>query len=509
MNPAQQLRSRSSIALFPDGGIETAAELGAVTADRVRLWVRHPGADTFAARLLVEGSPPLTASVSLSGESDWTGVIEFRLPAPCPEAAFICEAGDRRLAGRLAPEPGKAAPLTFAIGSCNRPFETAPDGSIHVAPVARIYAAMIEDLRQADGRFVLLIGDQIYSDELPSISIRDELPGDEQHPPPLDVAIEAYRRISRGFLGQREFRALREAFPTLCMWDDHDIFNNWGSRLDKTPLDYRLFEAASQVYCEYQHPRNPDAQPGPPPYFFTYRWGDIGFLALDVRGARDYEAGTLLGRQQWEAIRSHLHGPEAADVSTLFVVSSVPIAHVSRWMARLFAWAPGEGGDSVRDRWCSPAFVKSRDALLDELCAWQARDTSGRRQVILLSGDVHTASAFTIRHRHGPGVIQQFTSSALTTPHTSMHAVLNQLAVRWPNAFERQYRFKRHFMVNDNNFGRIKLVPLPGGGHRVRFDVRAWNTRRQQLYTGGRVISIPEAVRSDSGRELLRGRSSR
>jgi alkaline phosphatase D len=275
------------------------------------------------------------------------------------------------------------------------------------------------------------------------------------------------------------------------MWDDHDIFNNWGSRLTESPLDRRMFEAATRVYGEYQHPRNPGGKIGPPPFFYTFRYGTAGFVVLDLRGARDYRIGRLMGASQWEELRQYLAGPDAAEVETLFIVASVPVAHHSRWIVRLLGQLPEHFADDVRDRWCSPHFIASRNELLDELFAWQERAPG--RQAVLLSGDVHCASAFTIGRRGQPGVIQQFTSSALSTPDTGFERFVNVVGSRAPNLFESRFRFKRRFLALENNFGLVQVEPLPAGGHRVTYSVRAWHPKRGKLMDGGRVVTVPRS----------------
>jgi alkaline phosphatase D len=474
---------------FPDGELTDGAEAGAVDERSVRVWLRQPGAERVEARLEVEGRPPVAATIHLSAETDWTGAATLALAEPAPGHRFVCAVGPRRLAGRLSPLPGTHAGLVFGFGSCNLPFRAA-NGRVRVNRAAGIYPAIEAELRHENAAFMLLLGDQIYSDDVESISVRDHLSGDLEHPPPLDEALTAYRRITRGYLGQAGFRALRESLPTYCMWDDHEIFDNWGSRLEKTPLDRRLFEAAGRVYCEYQHQRNPAGCVGPPPYHYAFRHGDIGFLVLDVRGARDYEHGRLLGEAQWLDVQRYLAGDDAATLQTLFVVSSVPVAHVSRWMAKLFDDLPGSNADAVRDRWCSDRFVGGRNALLDLLFDWEA--AAPARQAFFLSGDVHAASAFTIRRRDGPGVIRQLTSSALTTPSPPKQRLLNSIAVRFPNLFEPRFRFQRHLLSFRNNYGFVRVVPLPDGGHRVGFAVRAWQPARRRLETVGALVGVPD-----------------
>jgi phosphodiesterase/alkaline phosphatase D-like protein len=476
---------------FPDGELAAAAEIGAITDRSARIWVRQPDRDRVPIRLGVDGREPVTGSATVSAESDWTGVAELALPDPAPERPFTVTVDDRRLSGRFAPAAGAHVDFTFGFGSCNHPFEPGPDGRIELNDAAPIYPAMVDELTAADARFLLLIGDQIYSDEIDSISIRDHLPGDDEHPPPLEVAVRAYRRVARGYLGQSGFRRLRESIPTLCMWDDHDIFNDWGSRLKESPLDRLLFRAAGQVYREYQHGRNPiNLTPGDaPPYTYFFPFGTAGYLVLDLRGARDYTEGRLLGRQQWEIVRAFLHGDVAGTLHTLFVVASVPIAHFSRWLVEALQRWPGQHADDVRDRWCSRAFVASRDEFLDELFAWQTAEP--HRQAIVLSGDVHVASAFTIFNRNGPGVVQQFTSSAFTTPCIGFERHLNKIGTLAPNLFEPRLRLRRHFVTLENNYGRVRVQALPAGGHRVEFAVGAWHPKQQRLVHGGRVVVTP------------------
>ena len=477
---------------FPDGELGEAAELGAVDDRGVRVWVRRPGAEAVPIRWEVEGQAPVTTAIPVGPDTDWTGAADVVLPEAAPERPFVCAVGERVLRGRLAPAPAAHVDFAFGFGSCHQPFAVTDDGRLRVRRAAAIYPAMRADLAAAEASFLLLIGDQLYADALAPVSVRRGVSADE--PPPLDVAVAAYRRVTRGFFNEPGIRALREAFPTCCAWDDHDIFNNWGSTLRERPLDHRLFEAACRVYGEYQHTRNPGGAIGSPPYDFVYRYGTAGFLGLDLRGARDFDDGRLLGRAQWERVLHFLAGPEAAELQTLFVICGVPIAHAARWFVSLFQRLPGHRGNDVRDRWAAHAFRASRDEFLEALFAWQTG--MPHRQAILLSGDIHEADAVVIRRRRGPGRLWQFTSSAMTTPGSKRQQRFNWLATRAPNLFEPRFRFARQFLIPANNFGLVRLTALPAGGHRVEFEVRAWDPRTRQLVTAGRVVAEPPSAAS-------------
>jgi phosphodiesterase/alkaline phosphatase D-like protein len=477
--------------IFPDGDLDDAVELGSIDDRSVRVWLRMADHPSITATLESPGLPAVSRSISLSGDTDWTGVIVLAHEQPPGGAPFTVSVGDQRREGRFAPTPGLPAALTFGFGSCHMPYAENDDGQIVVRQAdAAIYPAIRDDLLRAGGQFLLLAGDQIYADELEPISVRRAFSEFGTDGPPDAELLSRYRRNYHGFFNQSGFRSLRETFPTLCIWDDHDIYDNWGSTGKKLPTDLRLFEAARQAYTEYQHARNPSGDRGGPPFHWLQQWGDIAIIALDVRGARDYERGVMAGPAQWEWLLSWLAGDASRNVSTVFITSSVPVAHTARWFTLLFDRIPTRFKESIRDRWSSAGFIDSRNQLLDALFRWEA--SAPHRQVVILSGDVHCASAFTIRQRNGPGVIHQVTSSAMTTPLSFEQKVFNQTVVHGTNLFERDYRFERHFLSLPNNYGGIRVEPLPEGGHRMIVAIRSWDPKRRRLRTTGRLVTTPE-----------------
>jgi len=473
---------------FPDGLLDHAVEIGAVTERSVRAWVRKPHAGHVEGTLSIDGERAAEASTALSEDSDWTGTLQFDLDMPAPGTEFQINVDGFVRRAVFAPTPGEPARLTFGFGSCNRPFQLEGDEIVY-HQAAGIYDALQNDLVRADGRFVLLAGDQIYSDEIDPISVRSDHLDDEGWLPTPEETLDAYRQISRGYLHVSGFQRLRNGLPTLTIWDDHDIFDNWGSRREVSTLDRRMFDAASRAYYEYQHIRNPGPHAGQPPYHYAYQYGDIGFFVLDVRGQRDWRSGKILGDRQWKDLTDYLGNQSNERITTLFIVSSVPVAHVARWMARAFEHLPGVFGDSVRDRWSAAAYRDQRKRLLQLLFDWQA--AAPGRQAIVLSGDVHVAGAYTIRPRSGPGRIEQFTSSAFTTPLSSFERYLNVIAARGSNLFESRWTFQRHFIDYSNNAGLVRLTPLESGGHHVELLIRGWNRRERRLRTVARLASTP------------------
>ncbi|MFW6075113.1 MAG: alkaline phosphatase D family protein, partial [Chloroflexota bacterium] len=261
---------------FPDGLLESAAELGAITDRSARIWLRVPGEPIITGTLQVDDECAVSAQVRLSEETDWTGSIEFELDSPAPRHSFTVDIAGRELHGRFAPSPGSRVGLTFAFGSCNEPFSN-DDGEIIYHGSAPIYESLLHDIQRAECEFLLLGGDQIYSDLLDPLDVRQGLLDLDDDDDTRAEALKRYRTVTRGFFQARGFRELRDALPTYCIWDDHDIFDNWGSQQSESKMDRIMFEAASRAYCEYQHGRNPGAMIADPPYHYTFQYGDVGF----------------------------------------------------------------------------------------------------------------------------------------------------------------------------------------------------------------------------------------
>ena len=473
-----------------------AVELGAISDRSVRVWLRMPDVARVAVRLEVEDGPQVVVDATAGPDTDWTAAVELALPESHPDRPFAVTVGPplgRTLHGRLAPPQGAPASFTFAFGSCNLAFRERR-GRVMPARAAGIYDAMADDLERTDARFALWIGDQVYADGCDALSVDALVAPHDGTAVDDGRLLAAYRFITRCYLGVPGFAALRRRFPSLCMWDDHEILDDWGAHVVDGDHDRARLRAASRAYAEYQHARNPGgAAAAAPPFAWRFAYGDCAFVGLDMRGRRDLGRRQALGEEQWRELEGWLAGEEAEQVATLFVVVVMPVAHAARWFVRALEHLPVRIASAVRDRWCSSYFTGERDRLLGALRAWRARRPE--RQVVLLSGDVHAASAFTIRERDGGGLIHQLTSSALASPIGAVARVLSRIATRGGSLLEPEHEIERHFQCFANNYGLVHVRPRPGGGHAVRFVVRAFDPRRQELRTAGAVeIGPADAV---------------
>ncbi|MBA3234992.1 MAG: hypothetical protein H0T59_03225, partial [Chloroflexi bacterium] len=207
--------------------------------------------------------------------------------------------------------------------------------------------------------------------------------------------------------------------------------------------------------------------------------GDVGFFVPDLRGVRDFDAGRILGDEQWARLDGFLDAAAERDVSTVFIVTTVPVVHASPRLMTILEGLPVATGNDIRDRWTVPTFIHERRALLDRLFAWQVERPN--RQVVILSGDVHVAAAFAVRPRRGPGRIVQWTSSALSTLGGLQHVLANRLLTSLVRFGEGDLRVWRHGLATGNNVGFVDVRQRPEGGHTLTLTVHEYESDRDRL----------------------------
>ncbi|MDQ4035758.1 MAG: alkaline phosphatase family protein [Chloroflexota bacterium] len=470
---------------FPDGELEAWATLGDVTSSSVKVWLRQPAGTVETARLFVGDEVVAEARLEPDPAHDMVTAGELRAAQPGASEPFRVEVAGMVRTGRFAPAENEPASFSFGFGSCHQPFEEGALGDqLRCHAGAGVYEPMLEELRRADARFVLLTGDQVYSDGVSSASVREKLKDSDVTDAEL---VEIYRHLYRGYFNQSGFRRLNEAMPSYLTWDDHDIFDGWGSQLNPERWDRRLFAAAESAYREYQHLRNPGASlTDVSPYAYGFWYAGVGFFVMDLRGCRDYQAGRVVGDEQWARLDRFLAEADQRGTSTVMLVASVPVVHLSPALVKATAWIPGNKGTDVRDRWNVPAFRGDREALLERCFTWRA--SAPARQVVILSGDVHVGAAFRVRPRRSTGwprgTIVQWTSSALSTPAGFQHRVANRIGTTLVNLGEPSIVAARDGMNGRNNFGIVDVEPLAAGGHRLTFRLHTYEPGRDRVKLG-------------------------
>lgn len=280
--------------------------------------------------------------------------------------------------------------------------------------------------------------------------------------------------------------AAMASMPTIMMWDDHDIFDGWGSyscEMQNCELFQTLFRHARRAFWVFQMQhaledlpelgdttpagftrQDPLLKPIPwskvlakdslalplldnqPGFTSAYSIGPVSVVAADLRTERSRTQ--VMGSDTWQQIKewtgnlkSGGAGPQPKiGCQHLLFMSSVPVVHPKLPLAELFLDKFGQdhvtdsNADDLKDHWSHDDHEGERKRLLEVLSSL-ARDKKIR--VSLVSGDVHVAAWGTAYRKDLPASetwsqMHQFTSSAVV--HPSLMGVTERLFLAWLNS---------------------------------------------------------------------------
>ncbi len=315
-------------------------------------------------------------------------------------------ASDRPFSFRTLPE--QITDVRFSFHSCNG-LHKPPRGGKPAAMWTRLLA---EVMRREQVHVAILGGDQIYADVIREKWLRRWEPDFDPYAERvfdwsgakacrafLEDLPRRYEQIYKAFWRRPEIRAFMGHIPCVATWDDHEIYDGWGSHGNEhLPAQQAFFKAASRSFDAFQHALNPSAtfsseaaQHRAGHRAFSFRIGDTAFVVTDSRSARNIassDPSALLGSAQWAWLDAELDALEQAPPRQLVVVTAVPVVHMS---GALEAVVPGsaELHDDVLDHWSSRPNLADQGRLLGRL--FQVRRATGCN-VLLLGGDVHVAT---------------------------------------------------------------------------------------------------------------------
>jgi hypothetical protein len=335
-----------------------------------------------------------------------------------------------------------ARPLRVAFGSCRRAPGSGPGHGVDAlsAYARRLAAAGGEGGGWPD--VVLLIGDQVYADEPPE-RLRDFIRSrrDVDQPPHEEVAnFEEYAELYRlAWTEDPTVRWLLSTVPTLMIFDDHDIRDDWNTsyawrqEMAAQPWWPRRIASGLGAYWLYQHLGNlapvdrradavyaavraaghdagkivddfaerSDAEPSTARWSYAQDFGGTRIIVLDSRCGRVLEPDrrSMLG----DAEHAWFDERCAGGFDHLLIVSSLPyllppaIHDAEAWDEAIAAGAWGRRfarlGERLREgadleHWA--AFQGSFRAVADTLLATlRGERGSPPASITILSGDVH------------------------------------------------------------------------------------------------------------------------
>lgn len=334
------------------------------------------------------------------------------------------------------PEDGYGRQLDFLLMTCHHPGTKQDDGFDGFAVWNRI-PEIIATEQNANVRFAILAGDQIYADEIETKVLDEEDPiKKRQH----------YLEVYRKFWNSEHYRRVLCRLPAVLMWDDHDITDGWGSREDsfqkEKPQEFEpqwleLFNAAKDMFRIMQASRNPDPLSNDFELGFDtcFRVGRAGFVMADLRSHRNVRAfkktengksvfeGRIWLPEQLQLIRDWI-AANRKNLDTLFFISPVVFSHgapqvenylLRSWfriittvnlatrfhlLRKTIQWFNDKVGDlrdDINDSWGSEANRDEADTALDFLFELEnPLHVEESLNVVILSGDIHTPGYSTL-----------------------------------------------------------------------------------------------------------------
>lgn len=376
-------------------------------------------------------------------------------------AAVFEELRSRRdLMNGVIPDLPAAQPhrTSFAFGSCQY-----PGGFVDRAVAYASYRDLAERLSADNGgpRFIVLTGDQVYTDATAGIldpSIRDG----------------RYTLPYNRWLQSRAVRTALRQVPSFMLLDDHEIENDWEESNGTGP-----FGVAIEAYQRYQ--RHPSTLPTQ--LYFNFIFDQFRFFMLDSRTRRDkrklsnIDTADIFDGQgtgnQLDALGTWIQKPPF-DRPKLIVSPSMLLPRhreAARWGHRASA-LHSDGWDGY-------------PASLHKLLVMAA--TSETEHVVFLSGDEHVGciATITVRYEVAGNEIEKVMHSIHTPGLFTPYNFANGGGVDWtPDTTQK-------FNVGGDDFEyTVTYTPFPGEGFAyINFDLTsAWHLTCQ--FADGPVHSV-------------------
>jgi hypothetical protein len=164
----------------------------------------------------------------------------------------------------------RGGPVELVFGSCRvtrphrPPYTLSPDEHELGTGVDALYALALRmrgQDRAAWPQMLLLLGDQVYADEVsPETAEFIRARRDVSEPPGLEVTgFEEYARLYREAWSQPTLRWLLSTVPTAMIFDDHDVHDDWNTseawrtKMRTKPWWPDRIAGALETYWIYQH----------------------------------------------------------------------------------------------------------------------------------------------------------------------------------------------------------------------------------------------------------------
>ncbi|WP_316013395.1 alkaline phosphatase D family protein [Roseobacter sp. HKCCA0434] len=280
-------------------------------------------------------------------------------------------------------------------------------------------------------------GDQIYADDImfshPRITEWDEAEPEDKDGFEWteEMATTAERHLIARYVDlytHPDISHMLARVPSVMMWDDHDIFDGYGSHpapKQESAVGAGLFGIAQRMFNLFQ--RGEAENMAPFGAGIAFDAPDFSVIAPDLRSARTLKR--VMNEAGWEWFEREMS--KRRDGNHCIVMSSVPaLGPRLSWVEfAIDTFWPGTNQyeDDLRDQWQSRAH---RDAWRRFLSILVREVEQNHQPVTLVSGEIHVATRAEMKLKDG-SVIHQLVSSGIshTPPGTGYARTLGALAM--------------------------------------------------------------------------------
>ncbi|MDA0739796.1 MAG: alkaline phosphatase D family protein [Nitrospirae bacterium] len=275
----------------------------------------------------------------------------------------------------------------------------------------KTFRSMLNQIEAGDGcDAVLMIGDQIYADDLNYLK--------------MDDTLDQFNTRYRLAFSQPHIQRLMANVPTYMTLDDHEIEDNWPAKAE--PKDWvTKYPAAMHSYMTYQMSGNPlftvNAQNKlegvPEKLWYVFTDGCCDVFVMDTRTERNLESEPkeLVSREQLQALKDWLNDGSG---KVKLVASPIPLF-------------PDHKTESP-DKW--GGFLEQRGEVLNHIREYHIP------RVVFLSGDIHCSMTAEVVSPSDPTFkVISIISSAFFWPYSHPKPSMFNLEGTLPTAGDGDY----------------------------------------------------------------------
>ncbi|MFK5938000.1 MAG: alkaline phosphatase D family protein [Sulfurimonas sp.] len=298
-----------------------------------------------------------------------------------------------------------------------------------------LWSEMVQIHEKTPFSALLMGGDQLYADsiwgDVKKLSEWSNLPREEKIKKKVTKEMERqidkfYARLYQDRWSTPDMSLMLASIPSVMMWDDHDIFDGWGSYpkdIQECDVYQCIFKYAKKYFELYQMRTRKNSNllnTESSHYALSLSFRGYQIIAIDNRSERTLEQ--IMSATQWKDFLHHLDVID--DKRDVLLMSGVPVVY------RDFSFTEGiydytsweeELTDDLKDHWRAKEHQGERLKLIMNLL--NSAKKRVHRRTVILSGDVHVGSLGIINDTRSADIplkIHQVVSSGIVHPPPSI-----------------------------------------------------------------------------------------